>query len=79
MRTFTHLHGRHQSDSQQPQPQQQLFGGGSRWHEFRVLRSTVPSGNSAIELSLGKILLVLKLNTAAPARSWRGALHQCRD
>ena len=43
-------------------------GGGSRWHEFRVLSSTLPSGSSAIELSLGRILDVAKSNSAAPAR-----------
>ena len=58
----------HSGILQQPHPQQQLFGGGSRWHEFRVLSSTRPSGSSAIELSLGRILDVAKSNSAAPAR-----------
>ena len=58
----------HSGILQQPHPQQQLFGAGSRWHEFRVLSSTRPSGSSAIELSLGRILDVAKSNSAAPAR-----------
>ena len=49
-----------------------MFGAGSRWHEFRVLSSTRPSGSSAIELSLGRIFDVAKSNSAAPARcQWR--------
>ena len=71
-RGISHRHGigafRHSGILQQPHPQQQLFGAGSRWHEFRVLSSTRPSGSSAIELSLGRILDVVKSNSAAPAR-----------